>query len=115
MRGWQVERTRGERRIMLLSHADTDLLTLMKAAELLPAELRVSGFSLNALRNEEQLEVLIRGEMGKARVIVVRCHGPLSGIPGYERLRAACIERGQSLVLVSGCGENTSWSSRVKV
>jgi cobaltochelatase CobN len=94
--------------IMLLSHADTDLLTLMKAAEVLPAELRVSGFSLNALRNEEQLEVLIRGEMGKARVIVLRCHGPLSGIPGYERLRAACMERGQSLVLVSGCGENTS-------
>ncbi len=94
--------------IMLLSHADTDLLTLIKASELLPAELRVSAFSLNALRNEDQLDVLINGEMGKARVIVVRCHGPLNCIPGFERLRAACIERGQSLVLVSGCGENTS-------
>jgi cobaltochelatase CobN len=94
--------------IMLLSHADTDLLTLMKASELLPDELRVSGFSLNALRNEEQLHVLINGEMGKARVIIVRCHGPLSCIPGFDRLRTACIERGQSLVLVSGCGENSS-------
>src|SRR6202047_1077824 len=46
--------------------------------------------------------------MGNARVIIVRCHGPLSCIPGFERLRAACIERGQSLVLVSGCGENSS-------
>jgi cobaltochelatase CobN len=94
--------------IMLLSHADTDLFTLMKTSELLPPELRVSGFSLNALRNEDQLEVLIRGEMAKARVIILRCHGALNSIPGYERLRAACIERGQSLVLISGCGENTS-------
>ncbi len=94
--------------IMLLSHADTDLLTLMKAAEALPEELRVSAFSLNALRNEDQLSVLIDGEMAKARVIIVRCHGPLSCIPGFDRLRNACIERGQSLVLVSGCGENSS-------
>jgi cobaltochelatase CobN len=94
--------------IMLLSHADTDLLTLMKASDSLPEDLRVSAFSLNALRNEDQLKVLITGEMSKARVIVLRCHGPLSCVPGFDRLKAACIERGQSLVLISGCGENTS-------
>ncbi|MBW4039798.1 MAG: cobaltochelatase subunit CobN [Acidobacteria bacterium] len=94
--------------IMLLSHADTDLLTLIRASELLPKELLVSAFSLNALRNEDQLTVMINGEMAKARVIIVRCHGPLSCIPGFDRLRTACIERGQSLVLVSGCGENSS-------
>ena len=94
--------------IALLSHADTDLLTLMKASELLPEGLRVSAFSLNALRNEDQMNVLIAGDTAKARVVVVRCHGPLSGIPGFDRLKSACIERGQSLVLVSGCGENTS-------
>ncbi|NYF80052.1 cobaltochelatase subunit CobN [Granulicella arctica] len=94
--------------IMLLSHADTDLLTLIKASELLPEELRVGAFSLNMLRNEDQMNALIAGEMGKASVIVVRCHGPLSCIPGFDRLKTACLERGQSLVLVSGCGENTS-------
>jgi cobaltochelatase CobN len=94
--------------IMLLSHADTDLLTLIKASELLPEDLRVSAFSLNALRNADQMKVLIDGEMSNAKVIMVRCHGPLSCIPGFDRLKAACIERGQSLVLVSGCGENTS-------
>ena len=94
--------------VMLLSHADTDLLTLIKASEFLPEGLNVCGFSLNALRNEDQMNVLITGEMSSARVIVVRCHGPLSCIPGFDRLKAACIERGQSLVLVSGCGENTS-------
>lgn len=93
---------------MLLSHADTDLLTLIKSSETLPEELRVSGFSLNALRTEDQMNVLILGEMSKAKVIVVRCHGPLSGIPGFDRLKAACIERGQSLVLVSGTGDNAS-------
>ena len=94
--------------IMLLSHADTDLLSLIKASESLPAELRVSAFSLNALRNDDQMNVLITGEMSKAKIIVVRCHGPLSCIPGFDKLKTACIERGQSLVLVSGTGDNAS-------
>ena len=94
--------------IMLLSHADTDLLTLIKASESLPAELRVSAFSLNAVRNDDQMNVLITGEMSKAKIIVVRCHGPLSCIPGFDKLKAACIGRGQSLVLVSGTGDNAS-------
>ena len=90
---------------MLLSHADTDLLTLTKTRELLPPELKVSAYSLNALHSEEQMEVLLAGELGSARVIVLRVHGPLSCVPGFDRLRAMCLERGQSLVLVSGTGE----------
>jgi cobaltochelatase CobN len=93
--------------IMLMSHADTDLLTLTKTRELLPAELKVNAYSLNALRSEEQMEVLLAGELGSARVIVLRVHGPLSCVPGFDRLRARCLERGQSLVLVSGTGELT--------
>ena len=92
--------------IMLLSHADTDMLTLIKVSETLPADLRVSAYSLNALRNEDQMNALIAGEMSKAKVLIVRCHGPLGSIPGFDRLKAACIERGQSLVLVSGTGDN---------
>ncbi len=94
--------------ILLLSHADTDVLTLRRASELLPEGLEAQAFSLNALRTAEQMDVLLAGEMSEARVIVVRCHGPLSCIPGFDRLKAKCAERGQSLVLVSGCGENTS-------
>jgi cobaltochelatase CobN len=104
----QLDLVRPNGAIMLLSHADTDMLTLIKASESLPAELRVSAFSLNALRTEEQMNALIAGEMSKAKVIVVRCHGPLSCIPGFGNLKAACIERGQSLVLVSGTGDNAS-------
>lgn len=104
----QLELAQPNGGIMLLSHADTDMLTLIKASETLPAELRVSAFSLNALRTEDQMDALIAGELGKAKVIVVRCHGPLSCIPGFSRLRAACIDRGHSLVLVSGTGDNAS-------
>jgi len=93
--------------IMLLSHADTDLLTLTKTRELLPPELRVGAYSLNALRSEDQMEVLLDGELGSAQVIVLRVHGPLSCVPGFDRLRVMCQERGQSLVLVSGTGELT--------
>jgi cobaltochelatase CobN len=91
--------------IVLLSHADTDLLTLTRARELLPPELKVNAYSLNALHSEEQMEVLLEGELGRARVIVLRVHGPLSCVPGFDRLRSGCQERGQSLVLVSGTGD----------
>ena len=104
----QLELVQPDGAIMLLSHADTDMLTLIKASEFLPAELRVVAYSLNALRNEDQMSALIAGEMSKAKVIVVRCHGPLSCIPGFGKLKTACIERGQSLVLVSGTGDNAS-------
>ena len=91
--------------IMLLSHADTDLLTLARAKDLLPPELETSSYSLNALHSEDQMEVLLAGELGRARILVLRVHGPLSCVPGFERLRDLCVERGQSLVLISGTGE----------
>jgi len=104
----QLELAQPDGAIMLLSHADTDMLTLIKASETLPAELRVGAYSLNALRNEDQMNALIAGELTRAKVIVVRCHGPLSCIAGFGKLKAACIERGQSLVLISGTGDNAS-------
>jgi cobaltochelatase CobN len=91
--------------IMLLSHADTDLLTLARAKELLPPEFEVSSYSLNALHSEDQMEVMLAGELGRARVIVLRVHGPLSCVPAFDRLRNSCVEKGQSLVLISGTGE----------
>jgi cobaltochelatase CobN len=91
--------------IMLLSHADTDLLTLHRAKELLPPDLEVKSYSLNALHSEDQMEVLLGGDLGRARIIVLRSHSALDAIPGFARLRAACVERGQSLLLISGTGE----------
>jgi cobaltochelatase CobN len=93
--------------IMLLSHADTDLLTLSRAKELLPPELEISSYSLNSLLREDQMDLLLAGQLGRARVIVLRVHGPLSCVAGFSRLRELCVERGQALVLVSGTGELT--------
>lgn len=102
--------------IVLLSHADTDLLTLSKSKELLPAELEVTGYSLNTLHSEEQMEMLLAGEVGRARIIVLRVHGPLSGVPGFNRLREVCQERGQSLVVTSGTGDlNPEFAQTVNV
>jgi len=91
--------------IMLLSHADTDLLTLARAKELLPPDLEAHSYSLNALHSEDQMDVLLAGELGGARIIILRSHSPLQAIPGFARLRATCVERGQSLLLISGTGE----------
>ena len=91
--------------IMLLSHADTDLLTLARAKELLPPGLEAHSYSLNALHSEDQMDVLLAGEIGGARIIILRSHSPLQAIPGFARLRATCVERGQSLLLISGTGE----------
>jgi cobaltochelatase CobN len=40
-----------------------------------------SSTALNALRNEDQMNVLIAGEMSKAKVIVVRCTGRSVAFP----------------------------------
>ena len=38
-------------------------------------------------------------------MIVLRVHGPLGCVPGFDGLGTMCLERGQSLVLISGTGE----------
>jgi cobaltochelatase CobN len=91
--------------IVLLSHADTDLLTLTRTRELLPVDVEVNAYSLNALRSEEQMDVLLNGVLGRARIILLRLHGSADGVPGFARLRSRCLEHGQFLALVSGTGE----------
>src|ERR1700733_3163643 len=55
--------SRGEitQSIALLSHADTDFVTLENARPSLPIGLTVFDYSLNALRNEEQMQLLLQG------------------------------------------------------
>ncbi len=92
--------------IALLTHADTDLLTLERArAELPPGFPPVWGLRLQSVRSEEQMQALLDGEVGRAALLVLRVHGALSGIPGFERLREAVRARGQHLAVVSGVGE----------
>jgi cobaltochelatase CobN len=91
--------------IALLSHADTDLLSIKRAQASLPADLHVTSVSLVRLRTEEQLSLLLEGSLASARVLVMRLHGELDSLPGFPRLRAWAVERSASLVIVSGTGE----------
>lgn len=91
--------------IALLSHADTDLLTLRRGRETLPADLRVAGLSLLPVHTEEQMQLLLDGALAHARVIVLRLHGDLTAVAGFELLRRRCQTTGQQLVIVSGTGE----------
>jgi cobaltochelatase CobN len=89
----------------LLSHADTDLVTLQNARGVLPAGIEVFPYSLNGLRSEEQMVALLEGALSRARVIVLRLHGPLTSVAGFSLLRAMCIAQNRFLVVVSGTGE----------
>ena len=91
--------------IAILSHADTDLLTLERAREQLPAGLDVIGISLGAIRTDDQMDLVIEGDLSRAGIVVLRVHGELTAVAGYERLRQECERRGQHLVIVSGTGE----------
>ena len=73
--------TSARTRIALLSHADTDVLVVRRARELLPADLEVVGIPLLRLQTEEQLELLLTGDLAGVRAIAMRLHGELSGRP----------------------------------
>ncbi len=91
--------------IALLSHADTDLVTLQRVRAGLSFEVDVFPYSLNGLRSEEQMTALIEGVLSRARIIVLRLHGPLHSVPGFPLLRAMCVEQNRFLVVTSGTGE----------
>ncbi|WP_254061376.1 cobaltochelatase subunit CobN [Granulicella sp. L60] len=99
----------GERKtiqgIALLSHADTDLVTLQNARPALPEGVDLVPYSLNGLRSEEQMVALIEGALSRARIIVLRLHGPLQSVAGFRQLRAMCVAQDRFLVVVSGTGE----------
>jgi cobaltochelatase CobN len=100
-------------RIALLSHADTDLLALRHARSTLPDEVDTIGVSLMRLQTEEQLSLLLDGDLAPARIIVIRLHGELEGLPGFTRLQEWARERGTHLVVVSGTGEPRADFARV--
>jgi cobaltochelatase CobN len=100
-------------RVALLSHADTDLLALRRARSLLPRDLAVVGVSLMRLQTEEQLSLLLEGDLASARAIVVRLHGELAGVTWFGRLQQCARERDMHLIVVSGTGEPRADWARV--
>lgn len=92
--------------IVFLTHADTDLLTLNRAMEILPEEFpKTLGMSLLAIKGEAQMAQLLEREIAEAKIIVVRIHGRLSSIPGFGELVNKAKQRQQHLIVVSGAGD----------
>ena len=93
-------------RLAFLSHADTDLLTLEQARAELPPEFGgVVALNLLNVRDEAQMSRLLDAELGQVEIIVLRLHGSLEGVPGFEALQARARERGQHLVILSGVND----------
>jgi cobaltochelatase CobN len=91
--------------IALLSHADTDLLTIQRVRQELPPELTVTCLSLNSIRTEEQMTLLLEGDLAQSHIVVLRLHGPTKTVFGFDALQRHCFENSRHLVIVSGTGE----------
>jgi cobaltochelatase CobN len=92
--------------IVFMTHADTDLLMLNKAMEILPEEFpKTLGISLLAIKSEEQMAQLLEREIAEVKIIVVRIHGRLNSVPGFGELVSKARQRQQHLIVVSGAGD----------
>jgi cobaltochelatase CobN len=88
---------------LLLTHADTDLLTLHHALPLLPADFPpVRALSLGRLGTEEHLAAALAGPL--PRVVLARILGGAGSVPGLRRLVEAVRSRGRHLLVLSGTG-----------
>ncbi len=91
--------------LVLLSHAETDLLALERARAELPPEFpAVAGHSLLGLSDSDALLALF-GERRSAHLLaIVRIHGTVSSVPGLADLVALAHREGWGLVVISGVG-----------
>lgn len=89
--------------ILLLSHAETDLLALERARSRLPAAFSpVASHSLNAVFSPEDLQRLTGTHLSKRLVIVARIHGRFAGVPGLRELAQKAHAEGWHFVAISG-------------
>jgi len=92
--------------LLLLTHADTDLLCLHHAAQRLPAAFgRAEARSLSKITSEKQMDSLLSTALGQARLVVLRVLGGMNSVPGFNRLREHIQNTGGRLIAVSGTGQ----------
>ena len=91
--------------ILLLTHADTDVLTVYRALAELPPEFpSVRAASLNRLRGEDYLIEAVVRQGNVPKIVVVRLHGNLTCAPGMSRLIQLIKGSGGHLLFVNGIG-----------
>ncbi len=91
--------------LVLLSHADTDLLALAGALPLLPPDFpTVDGVALGDIKQEAHLQRLAAERLGAARVLVVRLLGRVGSVPGLSQWVEQVRREDRALLLLSGTG-----------
>jgi cobaltochelatase CobN len=99
--------------IILLSHAETDLLALERVCEDLPAGFpSISSASLNGIATASQLSELCRVRHGTRWVVIVRVHGAASSVPGLTDLIAETEVGAREIVVLSGVGGDVAVQPR---
>ena len=91
--------------LVLLSHAETDLLALERARVELPTPFpRVVGHSLLGLSGTEALIALFGSQRSQHLLAIVRIHGTVASVPGLTDLIGLAYQEGWGLVVISGVG-----------
>ena len=91
--------------IVILSHAETDLLALERARFELPASFPdVVGHSLLKVSTAEALLALFGDARTAQLLAIVRIHGTVAAVPGLLDLIALAHREGWALVVISGIG-----------
>jgi cobaltochelatase CobN len=91
--------------LVLLSHAETDLLALERARSDLPAGFpSVVGHSLLGLASSDALSALFGARRSSQLFAIVRIHGTVSSVSGLAELIALAYREGWALVVISGVG-----------
>ena len=89
--------------ILFLTHADTDLQCLDRAARDLPEGFpAVCALSLNGIADLEQVGMSQSTGGCSARIVVARLLGSVAGVVGFSRLAEAARESPRHLIVVSG-------------
>src|SRR5919201_3123110 len=90
--------------LLFLTHADTDLLCLEKALELLPPDVPpVRAFNVSHLGTDEDVDLFLDRELGRAAVVVARLLGGRASFArGVERIAAHARREGTWTLLLPG-------------
>lgn len=92
--------------IALMSHAESDLISLAQAVALLPLEFPLTvGINLATLNNQNDMRQLLETRMSNARLVIVRVLGRISSVPGFSELASYAKAFNCAMVVVSGTGE----------
>ena len=89
--------------LVVLSHADTDLLVVEHARAQFPAGFpAVSGHSLVGLADAEALSALVGERRSPRTLVIVRIHGAASAVAGLDELVTRANAEGWHLAAISG-------------